>query len=568
MPLAQITEKYTSTEQIGRFLEELDQSKRRYAGTSVHQRISLAEKCAEGVAKAALEWVDVACRAKAIPPGSPQRAEEVFAGPVATLRYLRLLVHSLSRIEATGIPRLPGKVYQGPDGRLRVPLLPTGILYDRLALFPFTVTAWMRDGIRHENLNDYLTAQYRTAIPPRAKTVVVLGAGNVSAIPLTDTFTKLFHEGGVVLLKMSPVNDYLGPIFERVLQPLIDEGYVRIIHGGADVGATAVHHRLADEAHITGSIDSHDRIVWGPPGAERDQRMLANLPLLGKPITSELGNVSPWIFLPGAYSRRQLAFQAENVAASVVNNVSFNCVATKVLITWKRWPLRSQFLDLIDAVFASTPTRVSYYPGAVERYRRFTEMDSATELTVTLPWTLLRDVNPSENRRYFDEESFVCVMVEVALDAPTPESFFRSAVDFANEQLSGTLCAAVTHPAGFRSLPSNERLLQTCLGELRYGAVAINHWPGLMYAMMSPPWGGFPGSRLADAQSGIGSVHNTFLLEGIEKSVLEGPLTIFPKPPWFPSHAQAEPVAWSYFRLYHKPSRTNAVRLLFSLLKG
>ena len=507
-------------------------------------------------------------RAKAIPPGSPQRAEEVFAGPVATLRYLRLLVHSLRGIETTGMPRLPGKAYLGPEGRLRVPLLPTGVLYDRLAFFPFKVTAWMRDGIRRENLNDYLATHYRTAGPRPAKTVAVLGAGNVSAIPLTDAFTKLFHEGGVVLLKMSPVNDYLGPVFERVLKPLIDEGYVRIIYGGADVGATAVHHRLADEVHLTGSRDSHDCIVWGPPGAERDQRISANMPVLEKPITSELGNVSPWIFLPGEYSRRQLAFQAENVAASVVNNVSFNCVATKVLITWKRWPLRSQFLDLIDAVFARTPKRMSYYPGAVQRYRRFAEVDPATELTEFLPWTLLRDVKPDEKPQFFDEESFVCVLVEVALDAPTPESFFRSAVDFANERLSGTLCAAVTHPAGFRSQPSQERLLQTCLGELRYGAVAINHWPGLMYAMMSPPWGGFPGSSLADAQSGIGSVHNTFMLEGIEKSVLEGPLTMFPKPPWFPSHARAEHVAWSYFRLYHRPSWTNAVRLLFDLCKG
>jgi hypothetical protein len=154
------------------------------------------------------------------------------------------------------------------------------------------------------------------------------------------------------------------------------------------------------------------------------------------------------------------------------------------------------------------------------------------------------------------------------LDAPTPESFFRSAVEFANERLSGTLCAAVTHPAGFRSRPSDERLLQTCLGELRYGAVAVNHWPGLMYAMMSPPWGGFPGSSLADAQSGIAAVHNTFLLEGIEKAVLEGPLTMFPKPPWFPSHSQAERVAWSYFRLYHRPSWTNAVKLLLASLQG
>ncbi len=208
---------------------------------------------------------------KGIPSDSPQRAEEVLAGPVATLRYLRLLVHSLRAIETTGAPTLPGKAYQGPDGRLRVPLLPTGILYDRVAFFPFKVTAWMQNGIHRENLGDCLALHYRRPGPRPAKMVVVLGAGNVSAIPLTDACTKVFQEGGVVLLKMSPVNDYLGPIFERVLQPLLDEGYMRVAYGGADVGAAAVHHHLADEIHVTGSIDSHDRIVWGPPGAERDR---------------------------------------------------------------------------------------------------------------------------------------------------------------------------------------------------------------------------------------------------------------------------------------------------------
>ncbi len=93
----------------------------------------------------------------------------------------------------------------------------------------------------------------------------------------------------------------------------------------------------------------------------------------------------------------------------------------------------------------------------------------AKELTEHLPWTLLRDIDPDERPQFFDEESFVCVLAEVALDAPTPEAFFRRAVDFANERLAGTLCAAVTHPAGFRSQPSNERLLQACLDELRYG---------------------------------------------------------------------------------------------------
>jgi len=78
---------------------------------------------------------------------------------------------------------------------------------------------------------------------------------------------------------------------------------------------------------------------------------------------------------------------------------------------------------------------------SMRRYRRFAALDSVAELADSLPWTLLRDVNPNENRRFFDEESFVCVVVEVAIDAPTPESFFRKAVDFANERLSGTLAA-------------------------------------------------------------------------------------------------------------------------------
>ena len=89
-----------------------------------------------------------------------------------------------------------------------------------------------------------------------------------------------------------------------------------------------------------------------------------------------------------------------------------------------------------------------------------------------------------------------------------------------------------------------------------------------MYAMMSPPWGGLPGSILAAPESGIGWVQNTFLVDGIEKSVLEGPLTVFPKPPWFPSHYRAESLAWSYFRLYHRPFWFNAIRLLSASLRG
>ena len=556
----------TPLETVAQYLEQLNQSKRCFAESTVQQRIALVNECADGLAAIAQPWVDAACQAKKIPAGSPFRAEEVFAGPVATLRYLRLLAHSLREIETSGTPRLPGRAYVGADGRLRVPLLPTGQLYDRLALFPFQVTARMREGLRQKDLSDCLATAYRGSGPGPGKTVVVLGAGNVSAIPLTDAFTKMFQEGRVVLLKMSPVNEYLGSLFERALQPLMKPGYLRFVYGGPKVGDFAVHHPLVDEVHITGSLQSHEQIVWGTAGPEREARIAEGRPALQKPVSSELGSVSPWIFYPSAYTAKQLAFQGENVAASVINNVSFNCVATKVLITWKQWSHRTQLLDRIEEVFAQTPLRHAYYPGAVDRYRRFAVVRPDAELTESLPWVLIRDVVPDQQPRYFQEESFVCVLAEVALDAATPEAFLRQAVSFANERLLGNLCAAITLPKHYRSVSSNERLLQTALGELQYGMVAINHWPGLMYAMMSPPWGGFPGNTLADPQSGIGAVHNTFLLEGVEQAVLEGPLTIAPKPPWFPSCSNAERVAWAYFQLYRRPAPLQAARLLLAAI--
>ena len=42
-------EQATPTQQVCQFLEELAQSKQRYAQTSVRDRISLAEACAEGL---------------------------------------------------------------------------------------------------------------------------------------------------------------------------------------------------------------------------------------------------------------------------------------------------------------------------------------------------------------------------------------------------------------------------------------------------------------------------------------------------------------------------------------
>jgi aldehyde dehydrogenase (NAD(P)+) len=67
----------------------------------------------------------------------------------------------------------------------------------------------------------------------------------------------------------------------------------------------------------------------------------------------------------------------------------------------------------------------------------------------------------------------------------------------------------------------------------------VNVWAGYGFGFGTTPWGAFPDSTLADVQNGRGFVHNTLMLEAVEKAVIRHPARTFPKPPYFPSHRTA-----------------------------
>ncbi|WP_417393262.1 aldehyde dehydrogenase family protein [Gimesia sp.] len=535
-------------------LEELTESSQSEVGLSVARRIELTEQCLRCLSQAARDWVDLACQAKQIPRDDAACAEEVLAGPVSVARFLQVLLLSLKAVKDDGKPRLPGKPEFKEGGQIRVPVFPTSGIYDALVFYGLTAEAWLKPGTTKANLFDLtrLESSENSALP----LTLVLGAGNVSAIPATDVLTKILQDGERVLLKMNPVNAYLKPVFERAFAPLIDAGLLRIVNGEAEAGAYLVAHPAVDRLHITGSTQTHDAIVWGSDPEERRARKESNQPLLEIPMTSELGNVSPWIIVPGRYSEKQLQFQAENIAASIVNNASFNCLATKVIVTSADWPDRDRFLTMIEQKLQQIPRRYAYYPGAPERWKRFAGAEPDDR--EYLPWRLIRDVDPAQSPRLFQEESFVCVCAETALRAESDSDFLERAVEFVNQDVWGTLCATITVSAAFRK--SDQATLDRCIGKLNYGAVGINHWPALNYAFMTTPWGGAPGATLQDVVSGIGNVHNTYFLTDVEKTVLYGPLTLFPKPVWFPSHPNPEAVGWRLLDLYTKPSLGNLLR--------
>ena len=537
-------------------------------GLSLERRIDLCRSCVETVMPTVDDWIDAGARGKQCPDRVDVMAEELLSGPLIAVRLLRLLEQSFSDLLLYGHTRLPqaeALPYERRiHGKSMLPIFPTLSLWDRLIFRGISADAILMERAEPRKRHSDLYRQLQdTSV---SKISLVLGAGNVSSVPFSDAIHKSLVCGHQVILKMNPVNAYLKPIFERAFAPLFQEGLLVAIEGDSQVGQALVDHPDVDDVHLTGSAHTHDRIVWGDDPQEILARKEAGTPRLTKPVTSELGNVSPWIIVPGVYSTKELTSQAMHLAASITNNAGFNCLATRVIVTCQNWPQRREFLRLLQQNLQSIPKRPAYYPGALERYRRFTQTNIDPDDSGCLPYRLLESQSIDQNPLVFQEESFTCVCVETPLASQTASQFLDEAVALCNLRLPGTLCASVSFPKLF--VEQKRRIISQALGTLRYGCVSVNQWSALAYSLLTPPWGGAPGASLEDAQSGIGQVHNTYLLERVEKTILYGPLVNFPKPVWFPGHRNALRVGRELIGLYHQPSNYRLMKLFQHALMG
>ncbi|HMJ12871.1 MAG TPA: aldehyde dehydrogenase family protein [Polyangiaceae bacterium] len=512
----------------------------RFARTPIAQKIAWLREIAARSVEVAEEQVAAGCRAKGIPQDSPVAGEEWLGGPAVTLRNLRLLRESLAQIAERGTPTVDSSAIIERPGGLAVRAIPHDG-FDKALFAPFSCDTWIGSSVERARIADSQASFYKLS-DPTGGVSLVLGAGNVASIPPMDVLYKMFVEGNVCILKMNPVNEYLGPFIERAFAPLIQGGYLAVVYGGAEVGSFLSHHEYVDDIHITGSDITHDIIVWGPPGPEREDRKRRKDPLLKKRITSELGNVSPVMIVPGPYSDSEIQFMAQNVAGMVANNASFNCNAAKLLVLPKGWSGRAQFLRDIGEALSRVPPRKAYYPGAQDRYQSLTAGKAEVRKfghvkDGDLPWTLVTGLDSDDSaERNFYTEPFCSILSETQVGSDDPAEFLATATAFANDRVWGTLNATLfVHPRT-EGDPKLQPALDRAIAELRYGSIGINHWPALVYGFGAPPWGGHPSATLENIQSGLGWVHNTLMLEDIEKSVLRGPLKVFPKPAWFPGH--------------------------------
>jgi acyl-CoA reductase-like NAD-dependent aldehyde dehydrogenase len=561
----------SSQRQMDAGIARLREGAKTFAKLSLDQRIVLVNAMQQGFLRVAKRMVQAGCKAKGITLGKPEEAEEWSTGPWGVVRQLRLIRESLAALKHSGNTPI-GPVGRTIDGRLSVRLFP-GNAVDGVLFKNITAEVRMQAGVTVESLGRARAGFYRQP-DHDGRVVLVLGAGNIAAIGPMDVSTKMFNEGKVVLLKMNPVNAYLGPYIEEAFAEAIRQNFLAVVYGGADEGRYLVYHRDIDEVHITGSDKTHDNIVWGPAGPERETRTQRHEPLLKKPITSELGNVSPFIVVPGPYSDKELRYQAEDAATSFLMNASFMCCAAKMLVLPKDWVGSDVFIQALQEVCAKVPPRQAYYPGAEDRWLKLTTGRAQVKrvgnaMSGSLPWTFISGLDPNaRDEPLYTQEPFCSVISDTRVGSADPVEYLERAVDFCNDRLWGTLNAnLIVHPQSLAD-PRISEAVERAIAKLRYGVIAVNAFIGMPFVLAAPPWGAYPGSTPEDIQSGSGFVHNTSMLEGIEKTILRAPLTTFPKPGYFASHRTTHRMMPKIVAMEESASWAKVPGIVFDAMRG
>lgn len=558
--------------------EEIDQAVRATAdGAAAWAKMPLTERrrlllaTHTTVAETADDWVATACRVKRLPADSPLVGEEWMSGPYGTLAALTAYADTLARLDAGRSPVDDYPIIPAPGGRLAVKVLPHKT-YDHLLLSGHRVRVWLPPGVGQAEIRSR-AGLGQLQLGRSGGVGVVLGAGNITSIPPLDVLYELLSANRTSVLKLNPITDELLPVFTKAFAPLIAAGLLRIVTGGAEVGGALVHHPGICHVHMTGSAATHDAIVFGT-GPQAAQRKASGRPLVDKPVTSELGGVSPIIVVPGRWSARDIAQQAEHVVTMRLHNGGYNCIAGQVLVISADWPQRAQFLAAVRRAFADAPAREPYYPGSHSRVESAaTEHPAAERIDGRLLLTGLDPAgDPAFRTEYFAPVLAVTELPGLGLD------FFRAAVIFANTELAGTLGAnVIAHPATLRA--AGEAFWNQ-VARLRYGTIAVNAWTAFGFLTATAPWGAFPGNTLGEVGSGIGVVHNALLLDAPERTVVTGPfrafprsllsgeVSVMPKPPWYVGNRTAAATGRLLARFAARPGWRRLPPILVSALRG
>jgi hypothetical protein len=153
------------------------------------------------------------------------------------------------------------------------------------------------------------------------------------------------------------------------------------------------------------------------------------------------------------------------------------------------------------------------------------------------------------------------------LPAQSPAAFVDAAVTFCNDVVWGTLSATVlVSPASLKDSATADAV-ERAVADLRYGAIGVNVWHALVFAIGTTTWGAYPGHPRTDIQSGSGVVGNAAMFDRPQKSVVRGPFRARPKPPWFAAATGSFDVMRRFVAFEASPSAAKIPGLLRAAMR-
>ena len=209
----------------------------------------------------------------------------------------------------------------------------------------------------------------------------------------------------------------------------------------ADVGAYLVHHRGVDHVHITGSAATHDAIVFGTGEDGRAAQGPETPTAADKPITSELGGVSPIIVRARQLvdGRPALPGRARGHPAPAQRRLQLHRRPGRrsSAPTGRRG---SEFLAALRRRWTRRPARPAYYPGSDDRVAAARRGLPAAEAARARRRPPARRRRPPTSRRDALLRPSISRRCWASSSCPgTGQAFLDAAVGTANDDFVGTL---------------------------------------------------------------------------------------------------------------------------------
>tara|TARA_B100001287_G_scaffold265412_1_gene258279 strand:+ start:391 stop:2037 length:1647 start_codon:yes stop_codon:yes gene_type:complete len=540
---------------IDRFISTLRTKSKEFNSISNVQLASMLEETISNIKEVSYFWATI-CSDNKGTTKTPAEGEEWLGGPfasvLATQYYIKSLINDDDLDEGN---------FNNSENSYKV--FPNNFI-ERIT-FPFiNAKVYFNKSMSFEDINKFRGFSKRYDIEPSI--TLVLGAGNFSSIPYLDVLYHLITRRSVILLKLNPVNEYLKPVFEKVFKNFIERGYIIVTNGNINESKYMATHPGINHIHLTGSDKTYEDIVYGREltGNERSIKTVSKIN--PKPITSELGNVTPIIIHPGKWSTSDIKYQARKIVTGKLNNNGFNCIAAQVVVLPDGWGHTETLIKYVKYYMNKAKDRKAYYPDSIERLTKL-EKDKSYERVNSLSCTtphLTREIK-AYNKYELDEVwSSTIYFRKIAYS--NAEDYVKKSIDYCNNELWGNLGVSViikNHNSKF-----NKHITNSYIENLKYGTIAINEWAAIGYIIPQLPWGGFPGNKDNDIQSGQSVVHNSMLFESPLKGIVETKFRIsrLIDPPWFITNRKSRRLFMNltYFQINN--TKINLIKLIFSAL--